>query len=150
MRVLWSTIYTSRFLWLATKVSFNMVPLYLLQGGVAVRVCWGRPVGTNLVLVRRVMAKNLLSMKAERAERVTAWGPGARSRAPGGVQGQSPGGGPGGSAPGSSWVLASVKCPERLSWKYFFFNQPTSAWYRNVSIKWHSSLCRVNFRPSCT
>ena len=87
-----------------------------------------RPVGTNLILVRRVMAKNLLSMKAERAkraERLMAWGPGARSRAPGGVQGQSPGGGPGGSALGSSWVLASVKCPERLSWKYFFFNQPT-------------------------
>ena len=28
-----------------------------------------------------------------------AWGPGARLRAPGGVQGQSPGGGPGGRAP---------------------------------------------------
>ena len=94
-----------------------------------------RPVGTNLGLVRRIRANNLLSMKAERAERLTAWGPGARSRAPGGVQGQSPGG-PGGSAPGSSWVLAFVKGPERLSWKYFFsLNQPTSAWYRNVSIK---------------
>ena len=69
-------------------------------------------VGTNLELVRRVRGKNLLSMKAERAERLTAWGPGARSRAPGG--------GPGGSAPGSSWVLAFVKGPERLSWKYFF------------------------------
>ena len=77
-----------------------------------------RPVGTNLVLVRRVRANNLLSMKAKRAERLTAWGPGARSRAPGGVQGQSPGGGPG--APGSSWVLAFVKGPERLSWKYLF------------------------------
>ena len=77
-----------------------------------------RPVGTNLKLVRRVRAKNLLSMKAERAkraERLTAWGPGTRSRAPGGVQGQSPGGGPGGSAPGSPWVLAFVKGPERLS-----------------------------------
>ena len=30
---------------------------------------------------------------------------------------------------------------------FFSLNQPTSAWYRNVSIKWHSSLCRVNFRP---
>ena len=43
-----------------------------------------RPVGTNLVLVRRVGANNLLSVKAERAkraERLTAWGPGARSRA---------------------------------------------------------------------
>ena len=75
----------------------------------------GRPVGTNLVLVRRVKANNLLSMKAERAERLTAWGTGARSRAPGGVQGQSPGGGQGGSAPGSSWVLAFVKGTGRLS-----------------------------------
>ena len=82
-----------------------------------------RPVGTNLVLVRRVRA-NLVSMKAEQAERLTAWGPGAPSRAPGGVQGQSPGGGPGGSAPGSSWVLAFVKGPERLYWKHFSSNQP--------------------------
>ena len=61
-----------------------------------------RPVGTNLKLVRRVRAKNLLSIKAKQAKRaecLTAWGPGVRSRAPGGVQGQSPGGGPGGSAP---------------------------------------------------
>ena len=58
-----------------------------------------RPVGTNLKLVRRVRGKNCLSMKAERAERLTAWGPGARSRAPGGVQGQSPGGGPGAAPP---------------------------------------------------
>ena len=36
-----------------------------------------RPVGTNLVLVRRVRANNLLSMKAERAERLTVRGPGA-------------------------------------------------------------------------
>ena len=57
-----------------------------------------RPVGTNLELVRRVRGKNLLSMKAER---LMAWGPWARSRAPGGVQGQSPSGGPGGSAPGA-------------------------------------------------
>ena len=93
-------------------------------------VCVNRPVRTNLELVRRVRGKNLLSMKAERAkraERLTAWVPGARSRAPGGVQGQSPGGGPGSSAPGSSWVLAFVKGPERLSWKYSFsLNQPTS------------------------
>ena len=81
-----------------------------------------RPVGTNLILVRRVRANNLLSMKAERAkraERQTAWGPGARSRAPGG--------GPGGRAPGSSWVLAFEKGPERLSW-IFSLNQPTFAW----------------------
>ena len=31
--------------------------------------------------------------------------PGARLRAPGGVQGQRPSGGQGGSAPGSSWIL---------------------------------------------
>ena len=77
-----------------------------------------RPVGTILEMVWRVRGKNLLFTKAERAkpaERLTAWGPGARSRAPGGVQGQSPGGGPVGSAPGSSWVLAFVKGPERLS-----------------------------------
>ena len=56
-----------------------------------------RPVRMNLVLVRRVRAKKLLSMKAERVEHLTAWGPGARSRALGGVQGQSPGSSPGGS-----------------------------------------------------
>ena len=43
-----------------------------------------------------------------RSARLTAWGPGARLRAPGGVQGQSPGGGPGGEAPGSSEVLANL------------------------------------------
>ena len=58
-----------------------------------------------------------------KAERLTAWGPGARSRAPGGVQGQSPGGGPVGSAPGSFWVLAFVKGTDRLS---FIVNQPKS------------------------
>ena len=55
-----------------------------------------------------------------KAERLTAWGPGARSRAPGGVQGQSPSGGPGGSASGSFWVLAFVKGLERPSWKHSF------------------------------
>ena len=53
-----------------------------------------RPVGANLVLVRRVRAKNLLSMKAERAERLTAWGPGARSRALAGSRGRAPAGPP--------------------------------------------------------
>ena len=95
-----------------------------------------RPVGTNLVLVRRVIrANNLLSMKtkrATRAERLTAWCP----RAPGGVQGQSPGGGAGGRAPGSSWVLVFVKGLRKALLEIFFsLNQPTSAWYRNVSIK---------------
>ena len=90
-------------------------------------IVMSRPVGTNLELVRRVKVKNLLSVKAERVECLMAWGPGALSRASGGVQEHSPGGGPGGSAPGSSWVLAFVKGPERLSWKYFFsLNQPTS------------------------
>ena len=94
-----------------------------------------RPVGTNLILVRRGCANinNLLSMKAERAkreERLTAWDPGARLKAPGG--------GPGGRAPGSSWVLAFVKGPERLSWNFFFFKstyRSACQWYRNVSIK---------------
>ena len=36
-----------------------------------------RPVGTNLVLVQRVTANDLPSMKAEQAKRVTAWGSGA-------------------------------------------------------------------------
>ena len=74
-----------------------------------------RPVGTNLVLVRRVGANNLLSMKAERAKR-------AERLQRRGVQGpaQGPWWGPGGGAPGSPWVLALVKGPERLSWKYFF------------------------------
>ena len=49
--------------------------MYLLKSTLKTE---NRPVGTNLILVRRVMAKNLLSMKAERAERLTAWGPGAR------------------------------------------------------------------------
>ena len=37
---------------------------------------------------------------------ITAGGPGTRSRAPGG--------GPGGSAPGSSWVLVFSRCQEKL------------------------------------
>ena len=37
-----------------------------------------------------------------RSASLNAWGPGARVRAPDVVQGQSPGGGPGGEAPGSS------------------------------------------------
>ena len=53
--------------------------------------------------------------RAKQAERTTASGPGARLRAPGGVQGQSPGGGPGGRAPGSSAIFAIWKALERLS-----------------------------------
>ena len=45
------------------------------------------------------------AMRSEQAsERLMAGGPGARSRAPGGVQGQRPGGGQGGEAPWSSWA----------------------------------------------
>ena len=47
--------------------------------------------------------------KAKRAERLTAWGPVARLRAH-----------VGSSAPGSSWVLAYLKCPERLSCNVIF------------------------------
>ena len=75
-----------------------------------------RPVGTNLVFVRRVRVNTSLSMKAERAkreERLTAWGPGGPP-----LEGpwRGPGAEPrrGSSAPGSSWVLAFVKGPERL------------------------------------
>ena len=79
-----------------------------------------------------IQSKYRLSMKAER---LMAWGPGARSRAPGGAQGQSPSRGPGDSAPGSFWVLAFVKGLQRLSWKYFFsLNQPRPG-AENVSIK---------------
>ncbi|KAJ8024112.1 hypothetical protein HOLleu_36747 [Holothuria leucospilota] len=53
------------------------------------------------------------SVHGEREARAhDGWGPGARLRAPGGVQGQSPGGGPGGEAPGSSLNLMSQKCQE--------------------------------------
>ena len=97
-----------------------------------------RPVGTNLKLVRRVRGNNLLSMKAERAERLTAWGPRAHLRAPGGVQGpaqgplvgsrgRAPAGVQGAAPPEAPGFLSFVKGPERLSWKYFFsLNQPTS------------------------
>ena len=40
-----------------------------------------------------------LSLRAKRAERLAAWGPGARLRAPVGSRGKAPGGGSGGSAP---------------------------------------------------
>ena len=77
-----------------------------------------RPVGTNLKLVRRVRAKNLLSMKAKRAERLT--GPGGRSRAPGRVQGQSPGGGAGGSAPRKLLGFSIYKRPRKPLLEIFF------------------------------
>ena len=55
------------------------------MGGQSVFFLRSRPVGTNLVMVRQVRAKNLLSVKAERAERLTACGSVARSRAPDGA-----------------------------------------------------------------
>ena len=59
--------------------------------------------------------------RSERSERsvLTAWGPGARSRAPGGVQGQRPGGGPGGRAPGSSWFSGFFR-PQNASPRIVF------------------------------
>ena len=51
------------------------------------------------VLEWRERANNLLSMKAELAKRLTAWGPGARSRAPGGVSGVEPPAGVQGAVP---------------------------------------------------
>ena len=74
-----------------------------------------------------IQSKYLLSMKAERAqraERLTAWGPGARLRAPGGVQGQSPGGVQG-AAPRKLLGFSICKKPRRLSWKYTFFLKST-------------------------
>ena len=66
--------------------------------------------------------------RSERSERsvLTAWSPGARSRAPGGVQGQRPGGGAGGRAPGSSWVFRVFQTPKRLSSHSFSFILKTS------------------------
>ena len=40
-----------------------------------------------------------------------------------GSRGKAPGRGLGGSAPGSSWVLAYLKCPERISLTLFFFEK---------------------------
>ena len=50
---------------------------------------------------------------------ITAWGSGARSRAPGGVQGRSPGKGPEGRAPRSSWVFLHFNTLKRAFWDLF-------------------------------
>ena len=133
-------------------------PLSTVQFGIGDKICsfsdqitWkvvviDRPVGTNLILVRwgNANINNLLSMKAER---LTAWGPlgplaGSRGRAPAGVQGAEP---------LEALGFSICKRPRKALLEiYFSLNQPRPAcqWYRNVSIKWHSSLCIVNFRPS--
>ena len=70
---------------------------------------------------------SLISMKAERAGRLTAWGPEAHLRAPGGVQGHSPDEGPGGSAP-EAFGFGHLQKVQKGSPGNFFFalNQPTS------------------------
>ena len=105
-----------------------------------------RPVGTILVLVRRVRANNLLSMKAER---LTAWGQTRDPlKGPWRGPGAEPRRGSRGQRPRKLLGLSICKRPRKALLEIFFsLNQPTSAWYRNVSVKWHSSLCRVNFRP---
>ena len=64
--------------------------------------------GRRIYILERILAEFLQNIyfacaSAHARERVSAriygWGPGARLRAPGGVQWQSPGGGPGGGAP---------------------------------------------------
>ena len=87
--------------------------------------------------------KNSLSMKAERVKHLMAWrGPGTEPRQ--GSRGQ---------CPRKLLGFSICKRPRKALLKIIFpLNQPTSTWYRNVPIKWHSSLCKVNFRPSgnCT
>ena len=73
-----------------------------------------------------IQSRYLLSMKVERAERLTAWGPGARSRASGGVQGQSP---------RKLLGFSICKRPGKTLLEIFFsLNQPRSG-IENVSIK---------------
>ena len=61
--------------------------------------------------------------RSERSERsvLTAWGPGARSRAPGGVQGQRPGGGPGGQSPRKLLGFQGFSDPKTPLLALFFF-----------------------------
>ena len=101
------------------KLSDLMTPLFrnIYRWKWASCSCWMtptvRPVGTNLVLVRRVRANRLLSMKAERAkreDRLTDWGPGAlhpEAEPWRGSRGQRP--------------RKLLGFPERLSWICFSF-----------------------------
>ena len=109
-----------------------------------------RPVGTNFVLVRRVRAKNSLSMHESGASGASN-GVGSRGplKGPWRGPGAEPGRGSGGQRPRKLLGSSICKRPRKALLKIFFsLNQPTSTWYRNVPIKWHSSRCRVNFRPS--
>ena len=78
-----------------------------------------RPVGTNLVLARRVGANNLLSMKVERAkraERLAAWGQGPW-RGPGAEPLQ----GPRGLRPRKLLGFSTCKRPRKALLEIFFF-----------------------------
>ena len=100
-----------------------------------------RPIGMNLVLVRRVGANNLLSMKAER---LAAWGPGV-AQGPWRGPGVEPRRGSRGRRPRKLLGFSTCKRPRKALLEIFFsLNQPTSASYRNVSIKWHSSFSLKN------
>ena len=57
-----------------------------------------------------------LKSSAQQRESHHGWSPGAHLRAPGGVQGQCPGRGPGGRALGSSGVLPILNALRELSW----------------------------------
>ena len=77
--------------------------------------------------------------RAKRAERLTAWGPGARLRAPGGVQGQSHGGVQGAAPPEALGFWHLQKAQKGSRGNILFFKS-TYICMVNVSIKWHSSL----------
>ena len=84
----------------------------------------------------------IVCVQVKRSEQsvLTVWGPGARSRTPGGVQGQRPGGGPGGRAPGSSWVFRVFETPKRLSSHSFSFIFKTSFLQNHLieyDIRWY-------------
>ena len=55
--------------------------------------------GGRIYILVRIRAPRSAHARERVSARIYGWGPGARLRAPGGVQGQSPGGGPGGEAP---------------------------------------------------
>ena len=106
--------------------------------GNLVVVC--RPVGTNLILVQRVRANNLLSMKEKWAERLYGMGSRGPLKGPWRGPGAEPRQGSWGQCPRKLLGFSNCKKPRKALLKIFFsLNQPTSAWYRNVSIKCHSS-----------